>query len=57
LFPRNVRVKKNRKILLYKRGGGDSGISEIKNKTPRGGIGGMKRDRVSADVTVGVIRR
>jgi hypothetical protein len=32
LFPESARVKENRKILLCKRSGGDSEISEIRNK-------------------------
>jgi hypothetical protein len=41
LFPKNVRVKENRKILLCKTSGGDSEICEIKNKNAaRGGLRG-----------------
>jgi hypothetical protein len=44
LFPENVGVKENRKILLCKTSGGDSKICEIKNKNAaRGGLWRLMR--------------
>jgi hypothetical protein len=41
LFPENVGVKENRKILLCKKSGDDSEICEIKNKNGAAdGLGG-----------------